>query len=43
MCAGSSVELPADTCFKMTDGNAQTVASKLARFRCSVLAAEVRD
>jgi hypothetical protein len=43
MRAGSSVELPADTCFKMTDDCARTVASKLASFRCAVLAVEVRD
>ncbi len=32
MRAGPSVELPADTCFTMTDGCARTVASKLSQF-----------
>jgi hypothetical protein len=32
MRAGPSVELPADTCFEMTDGYARTVVSNLSQF-----------
>jgi len=43
MRAGPSVELPADTCFTMTDGYARIVTSKLSQFfDARGLAAEMR-